>query len=188
MMPELILIRHSAVDIDPARPSREWQLSADGQARCHQLAPGLAAFQPAHIFTSHEQKAIETGRILAQNLGMTSTAVPGLHEHDRVGVPIFADSKDFQTAVARLFTRPDELVFGNETANQALKRFDTAVHRLIKAHPGQTIAIVTHGTALTLFVAKHNPINPTKFWQNLTLPCLIHISLPDLKLKEKITL
>ncbi|MFQ5436629.1 MAG: hypothetical protein ACE5FD_17365, partial [Anaerolineae bacterium] len=45
-MSKLIFIRHSKVQIDPARPSHEWPLSADGRARALTLAPQIAAYTP----------------------------------------------------------------------------------------------------------------------------------------------
>ncbi len=179
---KLIFIRHSAVQIDPERPSHEWLLSADGRARCRQLVPALGICRPTRIIASQEGKAVETGCIMAQELGLPWQTAPNLHEHDRVGAPYFDSQEAFHAIIAQLFRRPDKLVFGNETANQALHRFETAVRQLLHQFPEDTLAVVTHGTVLTLFLARYNQISAFPLWQKLTLPCLFVVSLPQMKI------
>jgi hypothetical protein len=35
------------------------------------------------------------------------------------------------------------------------------------------VAIVTHGTVLSIFTARHNPIDPFALWQQLSLPAFL---------------
>lgn len=178
----LLFVRHSAVQRNPEIPSREWPLSEDGRSRTRQIAPRLIPHNPTRIITSDEPKARETGQIIANELGLPWQPAANLHEHDRQGAPFFTSKEAFETAVAHFFNNLDTLVFGNETANQAFERFDTAVHHLIAAYPGDTLAIVTHGTVLTLFLARYNQFAPIPFWQKLQLPDLFVVSLPDMRL------
>ncbi len=180
----LIFVRHAAVQIDPHVPGREWRLSTDGRSRARQLASQLIPYNPTRVFTSEEPKARETGQIVANELGLPWQTAPGLQEHNRENVPFFDSRGAFETAVARFFTQPDQLVFGNETANQALERFDTAVHHLIAANPNDTLAIVSHGTVLTLFLAHYNQFDPLPFWQNLQLPDCFIVFPPGMKLQR----
>jgi broad specificity phosphatase PhoE len=175
----LLLIRHSAVQRSQETPSREWPLSDDGRSRTRQLAPQLVSHNPTRIFTSEESKARETGQIIADELGLPWQTAPGLQEHSRENAPFFISHEAFETAVARFFDNPDQLVFGNETANQALARFDTAVHQLITTYPSDTLAIVSHGTVLTLFLSRYNQIAPIPFWQALQQPDFFVVTLPD---------
>ncbi|MCP4167150.1 MAG: histidine phosphatase family protein [Chloroflexi bacterium] len=64
---------------------------------------------------------------------------------------------------------PDELVFGEETADRAHERFATAVDVVLTAHPGQTVAIVAHGTVITLYVAHLQNLEPYPFWRQFEL-------------------
>ena len=183
MSEHLILVRHSAVQIDTAVPSHQWPLSADGRSRCHDLAPKLKPYAPARFVTSEEPKAIETGQILADTLAVPAMSASGLQEHDRHGTPYFESREAFETAVATFFARPDELVFGQETAVQARMRFEAAVQQELSSHPQETLAIVSHGTVMTLFICHHNPhLNPMQFWQSLTLPCAFVLRLPEMQL------
>jgi broad specificity phosphatase PhoE len=177
---KLIFIRHAAVEIDPDVPSREWRLSENGRSRARHLAPQIAQYNPTRIITSSEPKAGETGEIIAQILDLPCQTAPNLQEHDRQGMPYFESRETFETAVARFFENPDTLVFGNETANQAFERFDTAVHHLIAQFPADTLAIVTHGTVLTLFLAHYNNFSPFPFWQNIKLPDYFVVASPSM--------
>lgn len=188
MSPKLLLVRHAAVQVNPEINSHQWQLSPDGRSATHHLAPQLKPFNPSRIFTSQEPKAIATGAALAEVLALPSQAIPGLQEHDRRGVPYFERKVDFETAVSQLFTHPDELVFGNETAVQARGRFDTAVNQLYHQFPHETLIITTHGTVMTLFIAMHNPtLNAFRFWQNLTMPFAALLSWPEKQLLQTIS-
>lgn len=187
MPTHLIFVRHAAVSIDPNIPSHQWPLTPDGRSATHQLAHKLTPYQPSRIITSQEPKAVATGAALADVLALPSQAAPGLQEHDRQGVPYFENKAEFETAVATLFTHPNELVFGNETAVQARMRLETAVRQQLEAFPQDTLAIVSHGTALTLFLCHHNPhLQPLPFWQSLTMPCAFVVRLPGFGLETAV--
>lgn len=176
----LILIRHSAVAVDPDMPAKKWPLSEDGRFRCLALAPHIASYQPDRFVTSGEQKAQETGQIIAGVLGVSCQTASDLHEHDRTGTPYFPSQKVFIEAVSHFFRHPDELVLGRETAVQAQTRFTQAVQTVMATHPTGNIAIVTHGTVLTLFAAHRQPqLDMISFWKSLTLPCAFVIPWPD---------
>lgn len=166
---KLLFVRHSLPEIHPGIPASQWRLSAEGRSRCLSLAEQLVACQPQALFSSLEPKAIETVQILSGRLSIPFTSVANLHEHER---PVLErlEQPDFEASLARFFARPDELVFGAETATQAQQRLSTAVHDLLARRPGQTLAIVTHGTVMTLFVARYNPIAPSP--SGKVSPCL----------------
>lgn len=176
-MPTLILVRHSIPAIDPARSADQWSLSAEGRQRCAPLADRLAQHHPGVIVTSVEPKAVETARLVAERLGLPLEVAEGLHEHDRRGVP-FESRAAFEAAVARFFAEPARLVFGNETADGAHARFAAAVAVVLARHPGENVAVVTHGTVMTLFVARANRLEPFAFWRQLGLPALVVLSRP----------
>ncbi len=181
-MGKLLFVRHAAVQINPTQPANKWPLSKDGRSLARQLAPKIAAHSPSWIVASEEQKARDTGQIIAAELGVPWQTAPDLHEHDRHGAPFYDSREQFLNIVAEVFANPDELIFGNETAVQARERFDTAVHHLITAYPTDTLVIATHGTVLTLFLAHYNSFLPFPFWQNLKLPDFVIVRLPDMAL------
>ena len=182
-MPTLILVKHALPQIDPMVPANQWRLSEKGQDFSQGLAQKLAQYRLDLIFSSVEPKAIETARIVATALEKRIEVVEGLHEHDRNNVG-FLKKKKFEASVAQFFNQPDLLTFGNETANQAHHRFSRAVMGIIEKYPDKNIALVTHGTVLTLFVSRLVGIEPFAFWKDLALPSWVGLSHPDLGLRR----
>ena len=177
----LILVKHAMPEIDPNIPARYWRLSAEGRQAASALADTLASYHPSVLIASPEPKARETAEIIAARLGLEMAIDSELYEHDRANVP-FLSQPAFREAVAEFFARPDELVFGNETAQQARQRFTQAVEQIIAAHPDENIVIVAHGTVISLFAGHHAGIDPLRLWQRLGLPSYIVLSLPDFHL------
>ncbi len=181
--PYLILVKHSLPEIDPGRPAAQWQLCEEGRKRCQPLAKALADYNPGRIFTSHEPKAIETGQIVAAQLGLTSFSADNLHEHRRLSAA-FTGKPEFEANVARFFAEPEQLVFGEETASQATNRFTKAVQQLVDLYPQETLILVSHGTVISLFYQTVRGENPYPLWQKLGLPSFLAFSLPDYALTE----
>ena len=177
---KLILIRHSAVAQNPELASKLWRLSENGRFLAKSLVPKIAPHYPTQIITSSEAKAAETGQIIADEFGIPCQTAPDLHEHDRANTPYFATKEAFAAAVSRFFQQPGDLVLGRETAVQAQTRFVNAVNAVMTAHPTGNIAIVTHGTVLTLFAKYYQTqLDPLSFWKSLTLPCAVVTDWPD---------
>ena len=181
---QLILIKHSLPEIVPSIPAKQWLLSATGRQRCNQLATQLEAFSPVVFITSDEPKAQETGQVVAKILGTPCTTAPNLHEHDRTNEKYLPKKEQFEVRVARFFAHPQRLVFGQETADDAHARFANAVSTAITQHPGRSIAIVAHGTVITLFVARACGLQPFTLWKRLDLPSFVVLTLPSLHLKQ----
>ena len=182
-MRRLMLVRHAAPLKQPAVPAREWPLSPVGRADAERLAELLAPYAPATIIASDEPKAQQTAQPLADRLDITVEIMPGLHEHERRTANYLGDEA-FQATMARFFAEPDALVFGEETAHQALVRFTAAVEAALARYPGGDIALFTHGTVMALFVAAHSDHEPMAFWYHLNLPAWAVFSIPDFTLGE----
>lgn len=177
-MRKLILVKHSLPRIDPSVDSREWQLSAEGQRRCERLTEILREHCPEVIVASMEPKALETGKIVAQCLNVQLETAENLHEHDRRGVPFFPEKGTFEVFVTRFLREPNELVFGNETADQAYERYAEAVDGVLQRHPVGNVAVVSHGTVMTLFVSRRINVEPVTFWRKLGLPAVVVLTVP----------
>jgi broad specificity phosphatase PhoE len=172
----LLLIRHSAPLILRDTPAREWPLSDEGRRACEEFTVRLAAYRVMAIISSAETKARETAVILAASLGLTPGEDADLNEHRRENVP-FLGRPDFEAAIQRFFADPDALVFGLETATQAYTRFAGASRRALAAHPMGDVALVTHGTVMTLYAKRHAGVEPFVFWQALKMPDLIALAI-----------
>lgn len=182
-MPRLILVKHSSPEIVPTLPASLWRLSESGRVKCKPLAKLLAAYQPGVIVASTEPKALETAQIIADVLGRPVETAEELREHDRSNI-VFTSTEKFEAAVARFFQEPQHLVMGRETADQAHRRFAAVVDTIMERHPGETVAVVTHGTVMALFVARAAAKDPFPLWKRLDTPAFVVLSLPEREVME----
>jgi broad specificity phosphatase PhoE len=185
----LILIKHSLPEIVENVPARDWHLSDEGRRRCSLLADLVARYQPDVLITSLEPKAQETGQLLAESLQIPVSAAADLHEHERYNTP-FLSPEMFKASVSALFENPGQRVMGEESADEAHARFANAVRGVVGAHAHQNIAIVAHGTVISLFAAHLAGMNPYLLWEQLGLPAIVVLSLPGYQFinMENITL
>lgn len=181
---QLILVRHSVPVQDGEVPASQWRLSEEGRRRCEALAAWLAEYEPAVVVSSVEPKAMETAQIVAGRLGIPWETMDDLHEHERP-LPGLAPSREaFEAQVIHLLQEPGELVFGAETGEEARERFAEAIEQVLDKHRAGNVAVVTHGTVMSLFVSRVAGVDPVRFWQGLGLPAVAVLSLPDLELLE----
>lgn len=176
-MDTLILVKHSLPTILPGVPAARWELSTEGRQRCQALAREMEPYRPDGVIASLEPKALETARLVAASLKLPVDPFPGLHEHARQTAP-FGTPQEFEANVASLFARPDELVFGEETADQAHRRFSRAVEAALERFPYRRPVIVAHGTVISLFVSRRCNLDPFPLWQRLGLPSFVVLSHP----------
>jgi len=161
----LILVRHGRPAIDPDTPPTTWPLCAEGRAAVEALAEKLVTYRPVAVATSPEPKAKETADIIAARLGLTVDIDPGLHEHKRRHLS-FGTEADFRDKIARIFASPNQPVGGIETALEACDRLAETLAR----HKARPLVAVTHGTVLSLYVAKLLDLDAHDLWRNLHTP------------------
>lgn len=168
----LVLVKHARPDVDPARPSAEWTLGVDGLEGSVRLAAKLRPLGLDLVVGSVEPKATETARIVAKELDLPFQTGHDLHEHERRSAG-YLDASRFQDAIRQLFAHPRELVFGEETADAAARRFGAAVDALLAAHRRQRLCIVAHGTVIALHLERHYGVDGFATWKALELPSYV---------------
>lgn len=176
-MRRLILIRHAAPAIVESESQRVWSLSATGRQQAAIAAAALQSAQllPDKIITSQEVKAIETGQIIASALHIPVESADDLHEHDRTGEP-FHPGDVFTEKITAFFAYPDQCVFGRESAETAYERFAGAIERCTDSSPTTQLAIVVHGTVMSLYVGRKTGVDPFTFWKSLKRASIIILS------------
>jgi broad specificity phosphatase PhoE len=185
----LIFVKHALPEIISTLPARRWPLSEIGRAQCALLADQLATYAPAALVSSSEPKALETAQLVAQRMHTNVQVVDGLQEHDRSNTP-WLGSEEFEHAVAAFFHRPSELVLGCETAQQASERFARTMAQVTRWYVEQNVAVFTHGTVLSLYVARATGIEPFALWKRLGLPSFVVLTFPQfevIRVVEKMT-
>jgi broad specificity phosphatase PhoE len=179
----LVLVKHSEPILEPGLAPNRWRLSERGRSRSVLLGERLAQYGPGVMVSSGEPKAVETAGISAGRLGIGCFVYPGLHEHDRTNVPFLGD-EEFGRAARGFFENQDRLVWGNETAEEAGGRFEGAVRGVLDEREEEVVAMVVHGTVISLLVAQHNNIDAHELWRSLGLPSFCVLSVPGFELEE----
>ena len=178
-MRRLHLVRHAPVAVDFGVPARDWPLAPGSDRGVRDLAGSLATAGLCRIVTSPETKAVATGALLASALGLPVEVRDGLEEHHRLVEQQNPDRATFEADVRRFFARPDEVVFGTESAGQALARFRDAVSAVI-ADTGDDELIVSHGTVMSLLIAAGGNAAAMDIWSTLRLPDHVALGWPGL--------
>lgn len=180
-MRKLFLIKHAKPNIQPDTPAHQWLLSAEGYEQSKQLAWQLTNQGISWVAASDEPKASETGHALAQALGVRFGIAPNLYEHRRTRVRFEKSQERFEAAVWGVFRHPSEQVYGDESADEAHRRFAAAVTDVM-INQRDTGAIVAHGTVIALLVSRANGIQPFPFWKALGFLGVVELEWPSLKL------
>ncbi|GGK12509.1 phosphoglycerate mutase [Deinococcus malanensis] len=179
----LHLVKHGQPYILAGVPAHEWQLAEGALTGLPGLISRLRPV-PDVVVSSEEAKAVSTGQGLAAALGVPSRRMLGLHEHLRYTAPVYPDPADFQAAVERFFDHPAQVVFGEESADDARRRFANAVEAVMRRQTEDSVAIVAHGTVISLLVAHGAGLDPRALWKNLGLLGALTLDWPTLRLRE----
>lgn len=171
-MSQLVLIKHAAVTVDAAVPSKQWPLNDAGRALCRPLATLLRGHDLGALVSSTEPKAIETAELLAKRLRIPATTGPDLDEHRRP----YAQPGEFEAQMERFFAQPSQRVYGEESAEEALHRFQAAIEAALAAHTTEgNLGIVSHGTVIALYAAPFFGIGAAAMWNRLSHPAFVAI-------------
>jgi broad specificity phosphatase PhoE len=184
-MRTLVLAKHAMPQIRPDVPPDRWHLSVEGIGGAKRLAERIRTYEPTAIVSSAEPKALETAAIVSDALGLPLESPFGLHEHERTAWG-FLGQDTFEQRVAEVFARPADVVFGAESAVDALGRFASAVERAVAGDRGN-IAVISHGTVISLFVADRAHEHGHSLWKMLGLPSYAVLELPGFRLSELVS-
>ena len=206
-MMDLLLIRHALNDWVGERLAG-WtpgvHLNDKGRAQASDLAQRLAEVPFAAIYCSPLERTLETAQPLAEAHGLTVQVREGLGE-TRYGDWTGRALKDLREEklwpVVQVY--PGGARFpGGESLRETQARIVAELDAIRDAHPGQTVAVISHSDPIKLAVAHYTGL-PLDLFQRLTISpasvtafafirfgprliCLNHTDpLPSFKIEEK---
>lgn len=183
--PYLVLVRHAPTVPQAGVNSAQWNLDATAAKLTSALAEQMATTYPVDlVVTSHEPKAVGTGRTLAAGLGVRSVTAPDLEEHHRKRTALMEES-EWQRTIKRFFGSPHVLLFGQETGAEARHRFERGLRSVQEAHAGKRLAVVSHATVLTLLLAGPNGLAPYDLWRTFRMPEAVVVHPETLKISQR---
>ena len=150
---ELIIVRHALPESEerndgPAAPP----LSPLGLQQAEATADLLATEGVDHVVTSTMQRAIQTGRPLADRLGLTPECLEGLKESDyRRNSYTPVEEMDADHEVIREFL-DDPLSMFADGYEAFRDRITVALDAVVAANRGRTVAVFCHAMVIGVYL------------------------------------
>lgn len=157
-------------------------LNDKGRWQAQRMAAALADEPFDAIYASDLQRAWSTAEALSSAVGVPLRAEPGLRERafGRFEGQTFKEieAKWPEESLRWRHRDPDFGPEGGETLRDFYQRVHDVAHRLVQAHPGQTVAFVAHGGVLDCLyrVATRIDLKAPRTWQlgNASINRLLH--------------
>lgn len=151
----IYLIRHAQAEGNLYRRCHSWHnglITVKGRTQIDALACRFDGVHFDAVYSSDLYRTMTTAGAIYRSRGLTLRIDPGLRE---IGAGCWEDKpwgqwlyEDRETLSAFLRCDPNWEIPGGETYPQVRRRVQAAVERIASAHPGQTVAVVSHGCAI----------------------------------------
>jgi broad specificity phosphatase PhoE len=148
----MVVARHG----EAAYEANEWveggSLTVGGRRQSAALARSLAGRRVAHVWSSPLARAVQTAEIAAAALGVGVTTRMGLREFDPGYLAERPEDLSPMLATYDRWLAGDLAVRlpGGETAEEVVGRLHGVLREIADAHPGETVLVVSHGSALRI--------------------------------------
>ena len=120
---------------------------------------------------------METAEQIGLHLGTGFSVRDDLREHRRPAT--FLPRTEFIESIRGFFQFPDSVVYGSESCHDVAARIESEIHRAMSGHPDRNLLMVTHGTSMSSFIARHAEADAFSVWDSLGLPAYIAFRLPS---------
>ena len=159
---KLVLVRHAEPDTESG-PRPDPPLSARGRAQASGLARWLAGDQLDAVYTSPLRRAEETAAFLSP----AARHVDGLVEVGGAGQYVAAEvmRRNGDPRWPALLAG-DLAAFGTDVATFRTVVVE-AIEGIVAAHPGDTVAVVSHAAVINAYLGAHLGIEDRLIWATL---------------------
>ena len=175
MATHVFFVRHARPIVDLTTPSSTWPLAPGAACELAPIVAELSQAKASRVWSSPELRALSTAKIIAEASDHRVETLANLSEHKRDSASRPQSDSEFLTLLECFFDHPEKLVFGTETAIEALDRFKSSVNFAISEEHDDTI-IVTHGTVLSLYLGYITKQDCFQIWRDLDTPDLVKIT------------
>ena len=164
----LYVVRHSGVTVRLERPGPEWHLSQEGRAAADALADAAHWVDLDAIHTSPEPKASSTAQRIAARHGLPMRIERDLREVDGRG---WTEQTEYREQVRRYLA--GEAIGSWEAEQEVQRRVRACIEAIMERHSGRDVAVVSHGLALTVYVARLLDLDAAaayEMWEGIGFP------------------
>lgn len=169
-MTRLILVRHAESEMKGCYLGQlDPPLSAQGRAQAAALAKRMAGESLAAVYSSPLKRALTTAQMIAAPRGLEVNVIAELAEldfGDWDGLTYQEIAKIAPQRFNRWLADPSGVGPPNgETLSEMIQRVMEAMERIITAHPGEAVVVVTHGGPARAIVCHALGIPLSEQWQ-----------------------
>jgi len=147
----IYLIRHARSDHsvreDAVRP-----LNPEGRAAAARLTEAMSGLHLDAVYSSPYRRTVDTVRGLADRRGLSLRLADDLRERT-----VGCRQEDFLGFARKQWADFDYRLEGGECLREVQERNLAALARILREHPGEAVAVGTHGTALGTLIHHYNP-------------------------------
>jgi 2,3-bisphosphoglycerate-dependent phosphoglycerate mutase len=165
------LVRHAASVTDPTLPEPFWGLSETGREQARALVPHLMAAGITRLYASPYPRAIDTVRPFADAARLDIVLEYDVRERSLTR----STHDDWQTLLERSWLDFDFAMPDGESNRAAQTRMRAAIEAIAARHPGETVAVATHGTAIGLLLHALDGRYDYARWKTLRNPDLLRL-------------
>lgn len=167
---KFVLIRHSKTEPTADIPIPQWGLTEEGQERTKKLAENPEIKQIEVMYSSLQTKALETALILAKPNAIPIKTDDRLTESTSITNKFFGPD-EYEENAQNYFTGKVKSLAGGETIKQVLERLNKAIDEICTSEKDkETIGIVSHGGALSLFSSQYSNKTPLEIHHVIQMP------------------
>jgi broad specificity phosphatase PhoE len=161
-MGPFVLVRHAKPLRDSSVSPAEWHLDPTGRGAIAELADALRDLGLQGFRTSSEPKAVQTGRLLADSLKVPTEQDARLNEVRRPEVGSDAAFTEAANSYLTGALGPDW-----ESQGSVAQRMR---HAVADALAIGFVGVISHGTAMSLYLEHLGLVHAQDFWIQLTIP------------------
>jgi 2,3-bisphosphoglycerate-dependent phosphoglycerate mutase len=168
----IYLVRHAESRPSADVPEPDWPLSERGREQAEALIGAMRALELDAIYSSPYPRALRTVMPLAQAIGKQVTTVPELRERVLCRSNL---GDQYWPTIDRYWADADFALPDGESNRACALRMTAAIEALAVRHPGEVIALASHGNALALYLGQLDPSFGYSEWRAMRNPELFRV-------------
>lgn len=168
----IYLVRHAESRPSAEVPEPDWPLSDRGRDQAQALIGAMRAFDIAALYSSPYPRALHTVTPLAEAIGKPVTVVPALRERMLCRRNL---GDEFWPTIDRYWADADFALPDGESNRTCALRMTRAIDELAAQHPGEIIALASHGNALALYLGQVDESFGYEQWRAMKNPDVFRI-------------
>lgn len=153
----LVLVRHgeSIGNFENRlQGQQDYDLTETGYRQAELTAERLAGMATTAVYTSPLLRARRTAEAIGRRLGLEPVILPEVSEYDfgDMSGATYAEVRRHFAALSAVPPGPEDRVYpGEEGRDKFAQRVKRALWRVAGDHPGESVAVVSHGGPIALF-------------------------------------